>query len=898
MTPEQWQGAKGILEAALDRAPEERPAFLEQACAGDDSLLQEVRSLLANGHDSGFLERPPFHLFAEALSGQMEGRLVGVYRIIREIDAGGMGEVYEAEQETPIRRQVALKLIRRGLDTAQVIARFESERQNLALMNHPNIAQVFDAGATDEGRPYFAMEYVPGEPITRYCDAKRLNVRERLELFKQVCDGVQHAHQKRIIHRDLKPSNVLVTSQGDNPYPKIIDFGVAKAIDRPLQTEYGQKIGTPGYMSPEQTAGKDDLDTRTDIYSLGALLYELLVGELPRDANEPGHEIPTPSAKLVQTGERASAAAENRKTEVAALIRHIRGDLDWIVMKALEEDRERRYATASELAIDIERHLANEPVLASPPRAAYRVKKFLRRHKVGVAAAALVALALNVGAVVATIGFVRARRAEAVARQEATRASQEAETARRVSSFLVDMFGALEPDKAKGGAVPVREVLDTGVKKIAAGLGHQPEVRAAVLDAMGGAYFSLGLYDDAEPLLRQALELRRHARGPINADVARSMANLGELYRAQANYSRAQALHHQALGIRQKILGPEHPETADSFNKLGLLCINQGKYAEAESYFQRARRIWEKAQDPRILTALSHLALLYRDAGEYDKAIPLFESALAIQEKTLPPGHSDIGANQNNLADIYRSVGQYSKAEALLRKVVAANEKIMGPEHPIVATCLSNLAMVYRVQGRYSEAEELYQRAFKIDLKAKGPEHPDIAIDFHNLGVLYREEGRYAEAESLLLRALRMREKLLGPTHPQVGGSLNHLGLLYAAQHRNALAESLFRRSLAIREAALGSKHPHVAITLTNLANLYRDQGKFDKAQPLLQRALAIWEELSVPNQTDMATTLESYADVLKKQGHIAEAIPMERRARELRHANDPSGSPEKAIKR
>lgn len=883
MTPERWQNAKEIFQAALDRAPEERTAFLEEACGGDDSLLNEVRSLIANADTSSFLERPPYGLLTEALSAPVEGRLIGPYRIVREIDAGGMGEVYEAEQETPIRRRVALKLIRRGLDTAQVIARFESERQALALMNHPNIAQVFDAGATEEGRPYFAMEYVPGEPITRYCDAHRLNVRERLELFKQVCDGVQHAHQKRIIHRDLKPSNVLVTSLGDNPFPKIIDFGVAKAIDRPLETEYGQKIGTPDYMSPEQAAGKDDIDTRTDIYSLGVLLYELLTGELPRDSSKPEQEISKPSAKLVQMAGRASTAAENRRTEAAALIRQIRGDLDWIVMKALEDDREHRYATASELTIDIERHLSNQPVLASPPSAAYQLRKFLRRHKVGVAAAALVALALVIGAVAASIGFLRARRSEEIAQQEASRANQEAETARRVSTFLVDIFGALEPNQAQGGAVPVKEVLDTGVKKIATGLGDQPEVRAAVLDAMGGAYFILGLYDDAEPLLIQALELRRQTLGPIDIEVATSMNHLGELHRARAKYNEARALYHQALIIHQQILGPEHPETADSLNDLGILYLSQGKYEEAESYFQRAQRIWEKAKDPRNVMALSHLALVYRDAGEYDKAIPLFESVLAIQKRTLPPGHTEIGANQNNLADIYRSVGQYAKAESLLKEVLANNEKIMGHDHPVVAITLNNLAIVYRFQRKYSEAESLYQRGLEIELKIKGAEHPDIATSLHNLGVLYREQGRYVEAESFLLRGLRMREKLLGPTHPHVGGSLNHLGILYAAQHQYSQAEPLFRRSLAIREEALGPKHPHIAITLTNLANLYRDQGRYGQAEPLLHRALAIWEELPVPNETDMVATLESYADVLKNMGRTAEATQMGRRAQGLR---------------
>lgn len=882
MTPGRWQGAKEILQAALDRDPEVRAAFLEEACGGDESLLEEVRSLLANADDDSFMERPPFHLFAEALSAQLEGHPIGPYRILREIDTGGMGEVYEAEQQGSIRRKVALKLIRRGLDTAQVIARFESERQALALMNHPNIAQVFDAGATEEGRPYFAMEYVPGDPITRYCDAHRLSIRERLELFKQVCDGVQHAHQKRIIHRDLKPSNVLVTSMGDAPFPKIIDFGVAKAIDRPVETEYGQKIGTPDYMSPEQAAGKEDIDTRADIYSLGVLLYELLVGELPRDSRQPDQKMMlTPSARLAQMAGAASAVAENRRTEKASLLRQIRGDLDWIVMKALEEDRERRYATASELAIDIERHLANEPVLASPPSATYLLGKLIRRHRVGVAAAALVAVALTIGAVVATIGFVQARRAEGVARQEASRANREGETAQRVSTFLVDMLGSLEPNKAQGEAVTVREVLDASVKKISTGLDGQPEVQATVMDTMGGAYFSLGLYDDAEPLLRQALKLRRQARGPIDVKVAESADHLGQLYRARARYDEARALYSQALEIRQRLLGSENPATADSLNELGLLYLNQGKYAEAEPYFQRALRIWEKAQDPMVVNAISHLALLYRDAGQYDKAIPLFEKALAIQEKTLPPEHSEIGANRNNLAEIYRSMGQYDKAEALLRRVLATNEKIMGPEHPIVATCLSNLALVYRDQGKYSEAESLQKRVLEIDLKTKGPEHPDIAISLHNLGVLYREEGRYKEAESLLLQGLRMREKLLGPEHPHVGVSFNHLGLLYAVQHKPALAESCFRKSLAIREKTLGPKHPHVAITLTNLANLYTDQGRYGEAEPLLQRALSIWNELPVPNTADKVATLTSYAKTLKFMGRIDEAKQMESRARE-----------------
>lgn len=881
MTPELWQRIKEILQMALEKSPEERSAFIEEAAGGDLILAGEARSFLDHATVGSFLEDPPLEMLAQALGEPVEGSCIGPYRIVRKIEAGGMGEVYEAEQEVPLRRRVALKLIRRGLDTDRVIARFESERQALALMSHPNIAQVFDAGTTMDGRPYFVMELVEGEPVTQYCERRSLSVRDRLELFKQICGGVQHAHQKAIIHCDLKPSNVLVMIQDRRATPKIIDFGIAKAIDPSGQAKLEGKIGTPGYMSPEQRA-QEPLDTRTDVYSLGVLLYELLVGELPPDSASTSE----PPTRVEWVARPRGGTIRSLPVETASPRKSLREDLDWIIARALKRERAGRYASASELAIDIDRHLRHEPVLAGPPGTAYRFGKFLRRHRVGVAAGALVLLALVLGVTGAGIGLVRARAAEGVARQEARKASQEAETARQVSNFLVGLFEVSDPDSGKN-TVTAREILDSGVKKISSELRGQPETRATLMDTMGVVYQSLGLFESAEPLLKESLKLRRERLGDVNADVAKSLNDLGELRRAQGQYPEAEALHRRALGIRERVLEPGHPDLADSYNKLGLVLYNQGRYSDAEPCFQRALLLWKKRNDLRVPTALSHLALLYRDEGKYDRAIPLFEQALAIQEKELAPEHSDIGANLNNLAEIYRSIGRYAKAELLLKRVLAINERMRGPFHPFVTTVQNNLAMVYRTEGKLSEAEVLYRQVLAVDEKTRGPEHPDYATSLNNLAVVYKEQGRYTEAEPMLLRALAIREKALGPWHPHVAVSLNQLGLFYATLRQYAKAESFLKRALAIREKSLAPSHPYLAISLTNLANLYRLERRYDLAEPLLKRALAIWERIPQPNLPDLIATLDADAALLRETGRAAEAAPLALRAKEIRDRLD-----------
>jgi len=452
---------------------------------------------------------------------------IGPYKILEKIGEGGMGVVYAAEQEAPFRRRVALKIIKPGMDSKQVLARFEAERQALALMDHPSVAKVFEAGETPRGLPYFAMEYVQGEPITTYCDRHRLSIRQRLDLLVQVCEGVQHAHQKGIIHRDLKPSNVLVALQGDNPVPKIIDFGVAKATaqrltERTMFTELGVLIGTPEYMSPEQAEMTGlDVDTRTDVYALGVILYELLTGTLPfepKDLRSLGFDEirrrirevdpPRPSTRISTLGERGTESARMRRTEPGKLASRLKGDLDWITSKAIEKDRTRRYGSPNDLAADIGRHLGHEPVLAGPPSALYRSRKFVRRHRFGVAAAATATLGLVGLAVLMTV--------------QAARITREAEAKQRVSEFLTELFQVSDPDKGRGNSITARELLDSGAAKIRGKLTDDPRVQADLMMTMGTVYRSLGLYPQAEPLLKQALETRRQLLGREAPDTLRA----------------------------------------------------------------------------------------------------------------------------------------------------------------------------------------------------------------------------------------------------------------------------------------------------------------------------------------------------------------------------------------
>ena len=643
---------------------------------------------------------------------------VGPYRLLEQIGEGGMGEVWLAEQVGPLRRQVAFKVIKAGLDTAQVVARFEAERQALALMDHPAIAKVFDAGATSQGRPYFAMEYVRGESLSAYCDRQRLNIRDRIDLFVHLCEGVQHAHQKGIIHRDLKPSNILVTEQDDRPVPKIIDFGIAKAIsqpltDTPLHTSLVGFVGTFEYMSPEQANLSRDIDTRTDIYSLGVILYELLTGLPPLDRQKlfagglddvrrtiRETETPRPSTRVTGLPSDSAANATSRGTEPSRLAAALRGDLDWITLKALEKDRARRYATVGDLAADLRRYLANEPVLASPPSMTYRVGKFVRRNRVMVGAAAALAIVLALAGVAVA---VQARRIAV----ERDRANAEAATAKQVSDFVVGLFKVSDPGE-QANTLTARELLERGVANIERDLAAQPEVQARMMQTMGTIFTTLGLYERAERLLTQAVETDRRLLGEDSPPTMAAILALANVYWYQDRFKEAEPLYIDVIKRRQRVLGPEHRDTLAAQNDLASLFAVQKRYAEAEQLAKAVLEVQRRVLGPDhgdVRMSLGILQGTYYMQKRYAEAEPIATEALRISSQALGAEHPETLIDAHNLAGIHVELGRYAEAETTFLKTIAAERRTLGPGHPVTIRSIRILGDLYKRQRRFDQAE-------------------------------------------------------------------------------------------------------------------------------------------------------------------------------------------------
>jgi tRNA A-37 threonylcarbamoyl transferase component Bud32 len=696
-----------------------------------------------------------------------EGERIGRYKLLQQIGEGGCGIVYMAEQEEPVRRRVALKIIKLGMDTKQVIARFEAERQALAMMDHPNIARVLDAGATETGRPFFVMELVRGIRITDYCDQHALPTTERLKLFTQVCRAVQHAHQKGIIHRDIKPSNILVASNDGVPVPKVIDFGIAKATqgrltDQTVFTAFEQFIGTPAYMSPEQAElTMLDVDTRTDIYSLGVLLYELLTGRTPFDSNkllaagldamrrtirEQEPERPSTCLSTLMAGD-LTTTAKQRHTEPVRLIHLLRGDLDWIVMKCLEKDRARRYETANGLALDIERHLANEPVMARPPGRLYRIEKLVRRHKLAVAAAAAVAGALVTGLSIAIWEFSKEKEArreadkagasEAVQRQKAEagekKAQVEAGKSQQVARFLEEMLKGVGPKVALGRDTQLlQEILDNTAERTAKDLKDQPEVAAELLATIGAAYLEL------------------------------------------FNLTKAEAMHREALRLRRSIGGETNPAVASSLNDLArVLIIGRGpeELKQAEAMSRQALEIWKHCTGAESEQAAFSMYLIASAVNNLDKAL---------------------------------------EAEAIYRDCLAIRRKLFGNDHKDVASCLDNLGLALLSQNKTAQAEEYIREAMAIQKRLFGEEHPDIADSLFNLGRVYERQNKLTEAEKLFRDGLAMREKLMGRAHPQVQVSLRYLSGVLDKEGKEVEAEATWDKADSLAQEGADRGDPQM----------------------------------------------------------------------------------------
>jgi eukaryotic-like serine/threonine-protein kinase len=841
------------------------------------------------GSEEQDIERDPTTLADAKSSPVLPGfpEHIGRYRILRRLGRGGMGEVFEAEQTEPVHRKVALKLIKGGMDTQEVLARFDSERQALALMNHLNVARMLDAGATEQGHPYFVMEFIQGVPITEYCDSQELTTSQRLELFIQVCDGVQHAHQKGIVHRDIKPSNVLVTIEDQKAIPKIIDFGLAKALgssdaDMTQFTHIGQVIGTPTYMSPEQVSGSD-IDTRTDVYSLGVLLYQLLVGTLPFDLKvtpQEGwdaflkkireQEPVRPSVRTSSLGDSSAETAKKRRLDPASWSRELRGDLDWITLRALEKDRTRRYQSPSELSADITRHLKHEPVLASPPGTVYRVRKFIRRHRVGVTAAAVVALALIAGITGTSIGLIRATSAEKAA-------VEEAENTRQLSDFLLGLFRVSDPSEARGNTITAREILDRGAQKIERELGDKPVIKAEMMRTIGGVYNSLGLYKQAQPLLEKSLAISRTVAGSKPLVLSNSTLQLALLYVEHSRYKEALALAQESLNIREKVLGPEHPETARALLLLGIIYRNTGKHAEAKRLLERSLAIRVKAlgpEHPDAMDALSHLGWLHYRMKNYQEAERCYERVLSVREK-LGPGQPEVARALSDLGNVKLDMGDYSGALTLFERALAIREKVLGPDHPEVASSVDSIGTALWYMNKMPEAKPYYERALAIREKVFGHESPRLTPHLNNLGLLLRYLGEEEKTRPLYERVLALEEKAFGPESPNLVQILNNLALLISSLGELSEAQRLLERALAISEKAYGPENSKMADTLFALGHIYRENGQYGKTLSFCERVLAIQEKA----KGDNAAYIRSIAEVYSDSGNYEKALGFYERA-------------------
>ena len=726
---------------------------------------------------------PPDHPTAASVSPPQVPETIGPYRILQKLGEGGMGDVYLAEQLAPVRRRVALKTIKHGMDTKQVVARFESERQALAMMNHPCIAKVFDAGATEAGRPYFVMEYVEGIPINEHCDRNRLSVRDRLELLRRVCDGVQHAHHKAIIHRDIKPSNVLVAIRDGEAAPKIIDFGVAKAMaqrltERSVFTELGQLIGTPEYMSPEQAEmSPQSIDTRTDVYALGVVLYELLVGALPfdpRELREAGlleihrrirdEEPSKPSTRVSSLDDASVTAAARRQTDPMRLVGELRGDLDWITIKAMAKDRSCRYGSPADLSADIGRYLADEPVEATPPSAAYRLRKFARRHRIGVAATTVLTVMLigfGIAMVVQTARIARER----------DRANREAEAAREVSSFLTGLFEVSAPSEALGNAITAREMLDEGVARISTELRGQPLTQAQLMATMGDVYSRLGLYESAAPLLEQALSSRRDLLGVDAPETLASMGDLVALHVERGRYELAEQLAAETLELQRTALGDDHLETLESMRYVALAQSGQGRYDDAAaglgSVVETLLRVVGDDHEA-TLRAINTLAAVNQNQGRFEDADRLYRQSLAglrrIDDADRPATLTLI----HNLASVNNSLGRYEEAESRAREALEGRRRILGAEHRYTLTTEYVLALTFFYRERYDEVASIMVPSIAVARRTLGDRHPDTLESMNLLGEAYQRDGRYDDAEPWLRETLELRRDVLGGggTHP------------------------------------------------------------------------------------------------------------------------------------
>jgi tetratricopeptide (TPR) repeat protein len=844
MDAQRWAVIEPLYHAALSKGPSERSDFLAAACGEDLTLRTEVESLLAFADEplanpvqrsqlARLWEEPAANDAGACMAGQVHGSrpaAIGRYRIVRPIGEGGMGAVYEAEQEQP-RRSVALKVLKPGLATPELLRRFGLESQALGRLQHPGIAQIYEAGTADSGfgpQPYFAMEFIRGESLLQFAEARSLNTHERLELMAKICDAVHHAHQRGIIHRDLKPGNILVDENGQ---PKVLDFGVARATDNDAQatrqTDLGQVIGTLAYMSPEQALGDPlELDTRSDVYALGLILYQLLAGRPP-------YQVSSYLPEAIQT------IREEDAPRLGSISRGYRGDLETIAAKALEKDKGRRYGSAAAMAEDIRRFLNNEPIMARAPSTAYQLRKFSHRHRALMAGGAVVVIVLIGGIVASTLEATRARRAEQIAVA--------------VNDFLQNdllaQAGAsaqAHPDTNPDPDLKVRTALDRAAARVGGKFAAQPQVEATIRQTIGDTYRDLGLFPQAQPQMERALELRRKTLGESHHDTLTTTFKLAELYEDEGEYSRAVPLASKILEIERRALGEQNNDTLDAMGLLASLYDDTGNYERAEPLFIKVLEIRRRVfgeQHHDTVASISNLGMHYWNQGKYAQAEPLWTRALQLQQQTLGGEHPDTLTGLDNLGNLYLSQGRYAESEPLFSKALEAQGRVLGERHPSTLNTMNNLAVTYGFLGKYTEAEVLFTKLIDSQRSMLGPEHPKTLISMTNLAMLDVYEHKYGQAEPRLVELLDTNQRVLGAENPITLTCMNDLALLYAYQEKYGEAERLFDRLLDLQHRVLGAAHPRRLVSTNSLALVYLNQRKYAQAEVLLRDALNLHEQ-------------------------------------------------------